>query len=602
MPAAPAHLRAESSGQRVVTTGAVVAALVAACVYLHWRIVISLDGANPILGYALLAADLLVMARFVVMALPALALRVGARVAPPRSVPAVDVVIAVRGESPEALRRAIVAAKEVRGSAGLIVVGDSNRPAVSELCASLGVPHVNHVDFASLGTETHRLAPLLLVVPASVLVSPDVAVVSAQAIADDVEVGAVVGATTIHASVNLIGSRGYGPKIDVDERIAARLDTAGAAPPLDGPVLFRKAALASVGGVPWAEPAAELTAHQLLLRAGWKTRFVHVPVAYRMAPRTEGATLGYRQKRLWAWRSALRAKIPDGSKGNPNAQDKSSKKSRRWAWVGRAMHRLDSLSVFARLIFVFMPAAAALVGALPINVPNRAYAMVVTIAWFGFASFAHHQMAAKETVIFGELRSGMRVIGVDLAATLRPLLRRDPRASRWQTFVLLAALASVIACVGLATRDSDELSSAAWLFLALWAIAVALLVRDATSGYRQLRHLPRVRYSAEGDNDVLEVSPAGYLLCGEGTVGERRETELELLLPGNRTKRLSLPGVVKSSRVTNGVAETFVAVQTGEAAFDDLYYFCAVTAPTIRWLGGSARVRVRTRPATTVSG
>ncbi len=182
---------------------------------------------------------------------PALVLARDGRATPPSTVPFVDTVIVVRDERLLDLRIALRACRELRGVDGLVVVGGDERRGVAAACRAFGVPHLRADQLEGFGIETTRRADLLLVVPANAWVSPDAAVALAPALAEP-GVAAATGTTSVHGVIDLLGSKGYLLEVDAHRDLALRLDAARSAPPLDGPVLFRKDALRSIGGVDWA--------------------------------------------------------------------------------------------------------------------------------------------------------------------------------------------------------------------------------------------------------------------------------------------------------------------------------------------------------------
>ncbi len=146
----------------------------------------------------------------------------------------------------------------------------------------------------------------------------------------------------------------------------------------------------------------------------------------------------------------------------------------------------------------------------------------------------------------------------------------------------------------------DELSLGVRLVVAASIVAVAALVRDASTAYRQQRLLPRVHYEARHDGDLTDLSPTGYTIATSAVPGETRVLELDLPYPGGRMQTVHLPGVVRASRTRVGRSQAYIEIDTDHDTFEQLIYFCAVTAPTIAWLGGTARAVRHDEPARTV--
>jgi len=143
----------------------------------------------------------------------------------------------------------------------------------------------------------------------------------------------------------------------------------------------------------------------------------------------------------------------------------------------------------------------------------------------------------------------------------------------------------------------DDLPHWLRLVVAVAIVAVAALVRDASTAYRQQRLLPRVQYEARHDGDLTDLSPTGYTIASPAVPGEERVLELDLPYPGERMHTVRLPGVVRASRNRGGRSLAYVEIDTDHDTFEQLIYFCAVTAPTIAWLGGTARAVRHDGPA-----
>jgi hypothetical protein len=227
----------------------------------------------------------------------------------------------------------------------------------------------------------------------------------------------------------------------------------------------------------------------------------------------------------------------------------------------------------------------------------------------GSLALARRCTGTSSVARFGRLRSGVRTLGADLAA-----LRMAPssgsagdlgraavdRARRLQFAVLGLLLVSVIVSTLLLTRGAvagDHLPLGVRLVVAAAIVAVASLVRDASTAYRQQRLLPRVHYQARHEGDLTDLSPTGYTIASPAVPGEQRMLELDLPYPGERMQTVRLPGVVRASRTRGGRSQAYVEIDTDHDTFEQLIYFCAVTAPTIAWLGGTARAVCHDAPA-----
>ncbi|MFN3217059.1 MAG: hypothetical protein ACE367_11240 [Acidimicrobiales bacterium] len=595
---------------RLVTSAAVAAALVTVLVYLFVRLQGVVGGAFLPLGIPLLAAESVLLVAAVATLLPALALRRDGAVVQPRSVPYVDTVIVLRDERLLDLRMALRSCRELRGLDGLVVVGGDGRRGVDAACRAFGVPHLRQDQLHGFGIETTRRAHFLLVVPANAWVSPDAAVMLAGALGED-GVAAATGTTAVHGVIDLLGSEGYLFDIDAHTDLALRLDAVRSAPPLDGPVLFSKDALRSVGGVDWQAPQPALASHVALTAAGRASRSLDAPVAYRMAPADEAHALAGRVRRSLAWRAALAAvgsaaPALAGPESGATAPGSAPRPGSRWRAYARRLAALEPWAAPARLVALLTPLAVSATGRSPVGTEAPLPLVVAALAMLGALALARRCTDTSSVARFGRIRSGVRTLGADLAA-----LRGTPsigdqgtaavdRARRLQFAVLGTLLVSVIVSTLLLTRGAvagDDLPLGVRLVVAAAIVAVAALVRDASTAYRQQRLLPRVHYQARHDGDLTDLSPTGYTIASPAVPGEERVLELDLPYPGERMHTVCLPGVVRASRTRGSRSQAYVEIDTDHDTFEQLIYFCAVTAPTIAWLGGTARAVCRDAPA-----
>ena len=188
-------------------------------------------------------------------------------------------------------------------------------------------------------------------------------------------------------------------------------------------------------------------------------------------------------------------------------------------------------------------------------------------------------------------------MGADLIALRRLPTKSAASAVRLENAILAVVTLMVLGAIWGATV-AKALSKPVRISLVLSGLAVVGLVRDAATSYRQQRRAPRVSYESRGYGDLLELSPNGYVIHTGDKPGSLRKIEIDLALPDQRTKRLTLSGVVQRSRKRSGEKTAFVEFDARPEEYADLYYFCAVTAPTIRWMGGSARIAVEQRRST----
>lgn len=577
MTAPPQHLQPERPHRRLVNGLVAVAAVVAAGWYFAWRVGSTLGGAWLPISLPLLLVELAFALRVLFDAVTSAVLPVNAQVDVPLEVVACDAVVVVADEPIAELRRTLSSCREIQGRQGLVVVDAAGRDDVAELCGALNVPVVDPAKHVGLGTETDRPAEHLLMVPPGHLVSPHIGVALAPALSEDV--GAVAGAVTVHASVSLVGSEGYPLRVDRDERMAARLDHVGAAPPGTGPVLFAKAALRSAGGVRWAASNPVLASHRSVAGAGFRTRFVHPPVAYRMATTSEPIAQLQRHRRLRAWRDA-EAEIRQAG----------------WHRVPTASALLDQGLALARLVGLAVLVITAVTAKLPMVVDDLRRGLIATGGWYVVAAVAGRLVDGRRwegrRPLFEPTRAGIRTLGADLLSMSTDRRAGASGAITAHVVALWMALgAAALTCWFTLVRPTDA-STTARIVLAFAAFAVASSVRDGAGGFRQLRQLPRADFVSRGRHDLVDLSPLGYAIEASDPPGTTRRLELDLPLPGERIRRVTIDGRVFRTSSRGDASVAHVRIQPDPAVYDDLYYFCAVTAPTIRWMGGSARVEV----------
>lgn len=586
----------------LLARAAIAAALASTLVYLAIRLHGVVAGAFLPLAVPLFAAEAMLAVAAIAALAPALVLGRDGRFETLRQDPLVDAVIVVRDERLLDLRIALRACRELRGLDGLVVVGGDGRPGVEAACRAFGVPHVRAERCEGLGTEVGRRAGLLLVVPAGVWVAPDAGVLLAGAFGEG-GIAAATGITEVHGVIDLLGSEGYLFDVDANRDLALRLDAVRSAPPLDGPVLFSKDALGRIGGVDWRSPQPALSSHVALGAAGWGTRGLGAPIAYRMAPADEAHALAGRVRRSEAWRAALTARTA-ASTGNEAPPTPTP----RWRSPARYLAAVEAWSAPARLVVLFMPLAVAATGRSPVGTQAPLRLVGSALVALGALALARRWVGGSGGARCARLRSGVRTLGADLAAlrgspdagigldTHTFGLHRSPvvdRARRLQFGLLLTLLVSVLVSTLLLTRGvvaGDDLPLGVRLVVAGAVVAVAALVRDASTAYRQQRLLPRVQYEPRHDGDLIDLSPTGYTIASRAVPGEQRVLDLELPYPGARTHTVRLAGTVRATRARSGRSRAYVAFDADHDTFEQLTYFCAVTAPTLARLGGTARV------------
>ncbi|MFQ5558386.1 MAG: glycosyltransferase, partial [Acidimicrobiales bacterium] len=279
-------------------------ALAVAIGYLVWRAGFTGSGANPVLFVTLLVAEALGVARLAVelwMLGPEAPGAEGPLVPGETSddeaseLPGCDVVVVVTDEPTSEVRAAVLAARAVAGAVRVVVVDRTSRRDVAELTERLGLTRLNcgdDGDVGELSTAALRCgsAPFVLIVPADMVVLPDVIAVTASAFSDP-RVGVVVGRVEATNAAHAVDHGGYGEQAIRDQLITPHLSRVGALPWWHGVSVARRQALAEVGGFVAGRHRMMLATGLRLQVGGWQMVDVPVLVARRLAAWTEGRQL-----------------------------------------------------------------------------------------------------------------------------------------------------------------------------------------------------------------------------------------------------------------------------------------------------------------------
>ena len=577
------HLIPETRPERALTQLAAVASIAALGAYLWWRATATIDGTSLGLALALLSVEAWFGLRHLLVVLPALMLRIGGRAEEPNLVPEADVLAVIGDEPLRAVRVCLKSCLEVRGRRGFAAINTMGRDDVADLCRRLGVAVVDPERMPDLGTEAGRVADLLVLVPASSWVSADVAVMAAPAFAgDDTPVGAVSLANTTHELVWLPGTRGYLAPIFGDERLAARLDTVGLSGLPDGPVVFAKEALRSVGGVRWAAEDPLLASHVAVTAHGWRTRAINAPGSYRMASAREAAALLDRSRRTAAWVDARRRL---GGERSSVAEDvRRAGPSRPWRGFVTLSALVERWSVVPRIVVLAIPIAALLTERLPAQV-DPVDLLVFGGLWAGIGTVARRRALGRRQAGVENARIGFRSLGADLTALAggSPRRRHHVAVQNLVMAVLLVGmLASVWQTLGGVFSRPDGFEH---FLMVASLLAIPALIRDSAVAYRQQRLLPRTRFDTVGRGSVVGLSPEGLDVRGTFPIGSTHAVDLELPLTGERVVRRSVAATVMAHRRVGENTESHLRLYPDDDLAIELAYFCGVTAPTMRWHG-----------------
>ena len=166
-----------------------IATLVSALTYLGWRLAFTWDGANPVLFFLLIAAEAFGMLRLWMEISLLGDPRPENRAPETGMAPDADVVVVVVDEPASEVRAAVLSARLIRGYGKLVIVDRDDRLDVAELARRLEIERVAGSFESDLGElideALDRCQSLLtLLVPADVVVMPDILEVSSGAFAD----------------------------------------------------------------------------------------------------------------------------------------------------------------------------------------------------------------------------------------------------------------------------------------------------------------------------------------------------------------------------------------------------------------------------------
>lgn len=170
-------------------------ALATGVVYLTWRLAFTSDGANPVMFFLLLGAEAFGLLRLQMETSLLGDIRPDNRTPEKTIAPDADVIVVVTDEPASEVRAAVLSARLIQGYTNLRIVDRDDRPDVADLASRLGLLRVVGGFEADPGGLTDKAVEqctslYALIMPADVVVMPDILEVSAGAF-DDSEVGVI---------------------------------------------------------------------------------------------------------------------------------------------------------------------------------------------------------------------------------------------------------------------------------------------------------------------------------------------------------------------------------------------------------------------------
>ena len=399
-----------------------ITALATGVVYLTWRLAFTSDGANPVMFFLLLAAEAFGLLRLQMETSLLGDIRPDNRTPEKTMAPDADVIVVVTDEPASEVRAAVLSARLIQGYTNLRIVDRDDRTDVADLASRLGLLRVVGGFEADLGGLIDKAVEqctslYALIMPADVVVMPDILEVSAGAF-DDSEVGVVVSRIE---NANAMNAVDYGEHRRCDELMVAKLDEAGALPWWPGMAVIRRSAIREIGGMSAGREGVTMATGVRLQAAGWRTTDVPV-VARRLAPWND-------DRHLHRWARDLHERLAVlVDKDAPLRNDNATRLSRRVYRVadlhfGRSIQRLVLIGILFSVMFT---------SSLPMTA-NPGLLILLWGAWQG-SSLAYRRSAQAPVGFQSWMSNDLRLLTTDLVVARRALPARHraggPRPGR----------------------------------------------------------------------------------------------------------------------------------------------------------------------------
>ncbi len=564
-------------------------AFVSGLVYLAWRAAFTWSGANPVLFIALLAAEAFGVARlWLELGLtgsPRELIREPARTDPPPT----DLYVVVNDEPASEVRAALVSARTVEGVETIVLVDRSDRVEVAELAERHDVPRIvgteGDGDIGGLLTAAMRStsSELIAIVPADVVVLPDLVATTAAAF-DDPEVGVVVGRIETTNAESPVDLPGYGEKALRDVLATPLLDDTHSLPWWNGLSIVRREALEQIGGFVPGRLHATLATGVRLHVGGWRMTDVPVVVGRRLAPWTDS-------RQLHRWSRDLHERLELARRKDISWSSTRITPMMRRIYASAAIPAFRGVQRIVLFAVLFAMAAGA-------GLPLVAPATVFFAAWsarmgLGIAARWH---ATRPVGFVPWITVDLRLMATDLVV-VGSALRRHPLSSELIDSApglrarvpmmngLLVSLAVLIAVHGLVLVDPPMgdlamialLLCTAWLFAAVVHARQSLQHRQRRKGFRASTDVAVT--SAGAPMTVVGMSPLGLDVVSSSPlwVGAPHRLVIDLPRADGTTKFLDASTIVRhSTREHDGHVAFLRFAQMSDEETDRLIEFCAV--------------------------
>ena len=565
-------------------------ALATGVVYLSWRLLFTWQGAHPVMFFLLISAEAFGFLRLFMETSMFGPPRPEVRTPEKTLAPDGDVIVVVTDEPTSEVRAAVLSAGLITGYHNLRIVDRDDRPDVAQLAARLGLTRIVGGFGADLGVlidkamdECTSLFSLLM--PADVVVLPDILEVSAAAF-DDPEIAVVTCRVENANAKHLVDYGGYGELRRRDELMLGTLDDAGALPWWPGMAVVRRSAIREIDGMSRGRQGVTLSTGVRLQAAGWRIADVPVVVARRLAPWND-------DRHLHRWARDLHERLSVLVDEEAPRRNEHATRLRRRVYrtadvlVGRSVQRV----VLIGLLFWVMYSS---------SVPLVADPRMLLGLWGAWqVSSLVYRRATQESIGFASWMSNdLRLLATDLRVAARALPGRpldidlvDPAPGRLGRKVFLAVLqgALVISLLAFGTgllRPSQgdfvtlaTLAIAGWLLVATIQAGAALRLRQMRQNFRAADVLTVL--AADGDLAIVGVSPFGLDVVSATPLDVGQTIRVAFALPqvDGTSRRFECPTAV---RRTSGQGDPRIAylrfAQLSDAEVDQITEYCAVMA------------------------
>jgi hypothetical protein len=533
-------------------------AIVTGAVYLTWRLVFTWEGANPVMFFLLLAAEAFGFLRLHMETSMLGEARPATRTPEKTMAPDGDVIVVVTDEPASEVRAAVLSARLISGYTNLRIVDRDDRPDVAELASRLDLTRVVGGVDADLGAlideaieECYSLFALLM--PADVVVMPDILEVTAGAFADS-QVAVVACRIENANATSSVDYGGYGEHRRRDELMLSKLDDADALPWWPGMAVVRRSAIREIDGMSHGRQGVTLSTGVRLQAVGWKIADVPVIVARRLAPWND-------DRHLHRWARDLHERLSAlVDKEAPQRNEHSTRLRRRIyraadLHIGRSIQRL----VLIGLLFAVMFSS---------SLPLTANPLVLVPLWGAWqASSLLYRRSAQSPIGFRNwITSDLRLLATDIRVATRALPGRpldvdlvDPAPGRLARKVLLIGLqislpvSLALFGIGIVRSSHGDFVTLASLSIAAWLWVMTLQARSLLKlqQFRQnFRAFDELAVLASGEKmGVVGVSPFGLDVVSSQPLKVGQSVRIAFALPqvDGSSLRFECPTAVRRS-------------------------------------------------------